>query len=269
MNTERIPQDVKAVLDLLVERLRSYLDNELVGVYLHGSLAMSGFNPVSSDIDILIVVKNKLNVDSKKEMAKIFVELSESAPAKGFEVSMVTIENLKSFIYPTPYEFHFSLDMKEQFEKGEIDFVAEKTDPDLAAHFVITKKRGICLYGTQISDIFPDVPRQYYLDSIAKDSEWSFERILGSEKGLVRVPSYGVLNFCRVLALIQDDIVTSKIEGGEWGIQNLPKDYAPLIKEALKEKRKSGTSELVEVDLIKQFAHYAIEIIRQTEKESK
>lgn len=257
------PDRVKIVLDELVRNFRNYLRGELVGVYLHGSLAMGGFNEESSDIDVLIVTQDKLVLEDKKVLSQIMLKLSIKAPANGFEVSVVTLENLRNFIYPTPYEFHFGIDQLKNFEEGNVDFTSGKTDPDLAAHFVITKERGICLLGLPIKEIFPDVPRGYYLDSVIRDVEWSYERIIDCpKKGKLDVPVYGVLNFCRVIALISEGIVTSKLEGGDWALENLPERYYPIITEALREKRQSGTAEKIDAGLIKDFAEYAIQIIR-------
>jgi predicted nucleotidyltransferase len=257
------PDSVKIVLNELIENLRSYFGKELIGVYLHGSLAMGGFNEISSDIDLLIITRNKLSLENKKDLSQIILKLSEKAPANGFELSVVALEFLKNFAYPTPYEFHFGTDHLQQFKEGKIDFTDGKTDPDLAAHFVITKKRGICLFGQPIAEIFPDVPGKYYLDSVTKDVEWSYERISeGADTGKLNVPDYGVLNFCRVIALVTEGLITSKLEGGNWALENLPEKYHPIIGEALKEKMQSGSAEKVEASLLKNFAEYAIRIIR-------
>lgn len=265
MNNLKTPNSVKIVLKELVERLQVYFGKELIGVYLHGSLAMGGFNEISSDIDVLIVTENKLSLENKKDLSQIMLKLSENTPANGFELSLVTLENLEKFVYPTPYQFHFGKDHLQEFKERKADFTDGKTDPDLAAHFVITKKRGVCLFGQPIAEIFPDVPRKYYLDSVIKDVEWSYERISEAEdSGKVDVPIYGVLNFCRVIALIKEGLITSKLEGGKWALENLPEKYHPIIEEAVKEKIQSGTAEKVEADLLKQFAEYSIRLIRES-----
>ena len=44
---------------------------------------------------------------------------------------------------------------------------------------------------------------------------------------------YITLNLCRVLAYAREDLILSKKEGGEWGIQNLPGRYHSLLRQAL------------------------------------
>ena len=63
--------DIKAsewIKDFLGEFVQIQNDafaENLVGIYLHGSLAMESFNPVSSDVDLLVVVRDRLSRDEK------------------------------------------------------------------------------------------------------------------------------------------------------------------------------------------------------------
>lgn len=260
---KEIPRDVKVVLDEIVEQMRASLRAQLVGVYLHGSVAMSTFNPVSSDIDLITVSNGSVPREHKRTIQKLLLELSLRAPGKGLEISIVTLSSLKDLAYPTPYEFHFGSDHISKYTTGYIDEGANGTDPDLAGHFVMVRERGICLYGQSIAEVFPRVPNDYYLRSIAQDSESSYQNISrGASAGVGAVPVYAVLNFCRVLAFIKEGLVSSKKEGGEWGIEKLPEEFYPLINEALKEYRKSGTSKPVDLQLLQRFADYSIRIIR-------
>jgi Domain of unknown function (DUF4111) len=52
---------VQSYLDQVVSTLTIHVDAELIGVYLHGSLAMGAFDPRRSDIDILAVCAEPLH----------------------------------------------------------------------------------------------------------------------------------------------------------------------------------------------------------------
>ena len=66
-----------------------------------------------------------------------------------------------------------------------------------------------------------------FLDSIKSD-------IINSQDEVIDNPIYIILNLCRVLAYMQDGLVLSKKEGGEWAIKNISNDkYVGLIKDAL------------------------------------
>src|SRR4051794_1050631 len=133
---------IKDFLNEFVQVFWDTFGENLVGIYVHGSLAMESFNPVSSDVDLLVVVRDRLSVEEKGAVGQQLLRLSEQAPPSGLEMSILTLASLSNFQYPTPYELHFSNDNKDRFAEGTIDFSSDLTDPDLAAHFVITKARG-------------------------------------------------------------------------------------------------------------------------------
>ncbi|MGN7761522.1 nucleotidyltransferase domain-containing protein [Paenibacillus sp. 22594] len=49
--------NTQALLDQVVAPFKEELKGNLLGIYLHGSLAMGCFNPLKSDVDFLVVVK--------------------------------------------------------------------------------------------------------------------------------------------------------------------------------------------------------------------
>ena len=97
--------------------------------------------------------------------------MNKAAPSKGIELSIVKEAYCKEFLYPTPFELHFSNMHLQWFRDNPKDYIQKMngTDKDLAAHFKIIKKYGIALYGSQIDDVFADVPRNNYIDSILCD----------------------------------------------------------------------------------------------------
>ncbi len=223
---ENIPTSIINLLDSIVESCKKTLGENLIGVYLHGSAAMGCFNPLKSDIDLLIVVKERLPVEQKREIIDFILQLVEKAPPKGLELSVVTQDALQHFQYPIPYELHFSNSWKEAYIAGQVDYDKQRFDLDLAAHFTVTKKRGIRLYGEPIQAVFPALSEGYYLRSILSDASDIFERITDD-------PIYGILNLCRVLAFLRERAVYSKLEGGQWGLQHIEAVYRPLIQKAL------------------------------------
>ncbi|WP_090512733.1 nucleotidyltransferase domain-containing protein [Paenibacillus sp. cl6col] len=55
--------------------LKCELSQSLVGIYLHGSMAMGCFTPQQSDIDILTIVKDELPNDMYKIIAREIIRL--------------------------------------------------------------------------------------------------------------------------------------------------------------------------------------------------
>lgn len=220
--------EIQNLLDELVEYSRGIFKDNLIGIYLHGSIAMGCFNPLKSDLDILLVVENVITDLQKKRFMDVIVALNDKAPKKGIEMSLIRSEYCKNFVYPTPFDLHFSNMHLNWYKTNPTEYIEKMNgiDHDLAAHFVITKNRGIALYGKPIKDVFGDIPSEAYLDIIKSD-------IMGSQEEVINNPVYIILNLCRVLAYVKDKLVLSKKEGGEWGIKNIDPKYKELIKEAL------------------------------------
>jgi len=81
-------------------------------------------------------------------------------------------------------------------------------------------------YGKQIHDVFTDVPTKYFIDSLVYG-------IKDSKQGIIHDPVYYILNLCRVLYFLRCKKITSKLEGGNWGLEYLPQKYSQLLISAI------------------------------------
>ena len=158
-----------AVINSFVEKSKEILQDNLVGVYLHGSAVMGCYNPSKSDIDLIVVVKDFIEDKVKRAFMDMVIELNEKGPEKGLEMSIVKQSVCKPFAYPTPFELHFSVAHIDWYRNNPDDYISKMRgeDKDLAAHFTIITHRGKCLWGASIKEAFADVPVQDYIDSIA------------------------------------------------------------------------------------------------------
>ncbi len=250
------------VINSFVEKSKEILQDNLVGIYLHGSAVMGCYNPAKSDIDLIVVVKNSMPDAVKKSFMDMVVELNQNGPAKGIEMSIVKQNYCNPFVYPTPFELHFSVGHIDWYKNDPDDYVSKMKgeDRDLAAHFTIINHRGKCLYGSSIKDTFADVSVQDYIDSIWND-------IADAEEEITDNPMYLILNLARVLAYLKDGLVLSKKEGGEWALDNIPEVYYSLLNNALEEYA-IGTDLSYDMSSAKDYAKYMMEQIR-TEKEKR
>lgn len=246
----------------VVHLFQNKLSNSLVGIYLHGSMAMGCFNPNLSDIDLLVIVKDKSSVNTYKSIAKELILIEdELQTAKGFELSVVLEAHILDFIYPTPFEFHYSAFHKEKYKTDNNYFCGGFNDSDLAAHFVVTYHRGVVLCGKPIKEVFRPVSKQIFIDSIKND-------LYDALEGIFDNPVYYVLNICRALHFLKESVISSKREGGEWAVTNVPIEYVDVVTQCLsKYDSKINELRLNEQQLIR-FARYMLNEIEEILKGS-
>lgn len=239
------------LMDRITADFRSVLGDKLTGIYVHGSIAFGCFRWETSDVDFLAVVKAPLTHEEKTGLIRRILNRVPESPEKGIEMSVVTEEACRNFVYPTPYELHFSNAHLARYEE-DLDGYCETlkgSDPDLAGHFSVTKVKGIAWYGKPIEDVFGEVPREALLESIRTDARDA------GEDGVFENPTYFVLNLCRVIACQEKNLLLSKQEGGEWGLRNLPKEYGKVIRGAL--NAYTGDGEMTEAG-VAEFRNYAL-----------
>jgi len=111
------------LLERFVQKNIAILRDNLVGIYLHGSAAMGCFNAEKSDIDLIVVVKSELPKEIKREYMDMVVKLNNEAPAKGIEISIVRETVCKPFVYPTPFELHFSIAHLNWYQSNPDEYV--------------------------------------------------------------------------------------------------------------------------------------------------
>ena len=250
--TLEAPKGIKEFLTTFVEENKDILNKKMLGVYLYGSLAMGTFNPVSSDVDLQVVIEKGLDAVERNKLLEKTTNALSKIPNRKVGIGFVTMETLTNFNYPPIQEFHISGTFSEGLQSEEA-----KPSESMVTHLATIKKRGLCLWGKSIQEIIPDISDNVYLKSIIPNFYWSYNLVSrGEDIGVCRVPNYAVLNCCRVLNFIKTKTITSKVEGGEWGLENLPSEYRELIQQALNEYKETGSSLPVECAVLKNFVNY-------------
>jgi streptomycin 3"-adenylyltransferase len=215
-------------LDQITHQLCENIADDMVGVYLHGSLAMGCFNPTSSDIDLLVVTSTSLSDDARRGVLMTLLE--HSATPHPVEISILHYTQITPWRHPAPYDLHFSEMHRNYYTQallnpGVLPPVGG-VDIDLAAHFTVLATRGICLCGAPI-DVLPiAVPWADYVDSLKSDFEWS-------QRPDAANTVYAVLNACRILAAVVERRVLSKAEGGRWALMQFPPCFHTLLEQAM------------------------------------
>ena len=88
------------LLQIISDRYSEILGDNLVGIYVHGSIAFQCFRWDNSDIDFIVVVNRELSQQTKHGLLSVLGEMQNQAPEKGFEMSVVEVKFCKHFEHP-------------------------------------------------------------------------------------------------------------------------------------------------------------------------
>ncbi|HZO75326.1 MAG TPA: aminoglycoside adenylyltransferase domain-containing protein [Ktedonobacteraceae bacterium] len=252
-NWSSCPDPVREQVQAFCEQMRGILGNELVAIYLHGSLAMGCFNPDRSDFDLLVIIQHQLPIETQRQIMEALLEIS-NAPCP-IETSFLVAPELHPFQHPLPYHLHYS----ESWRQKMSDELAngswrrwnevQRYDPDLSAHLTIIHHRGITLYGPAATDILPQVPAEHYIKSIVGD-------YIDARELCKHFPVYFILNACRVHAYLNGQQILSKDEGGVYGLKTLPAEFHDLISQALEMYRGQRPDTPFDESMLASLANY-------------
>ena len=221
---------IQSEVKTLQTELQRLLGQNLLGIYLHGSLALGGFQPGRSDIDVIVVTAQRIDLETKCRCIELLLRISKM-PCP-LDIRFLVEQDLFPFQQTLLCDLHYSEIWRENYQQelhaGNWKHWNGKAqhDPDLAVHLTVLHRYGICLYGEPIAEALPPVPERDFRDAIIKDVQVAQGEPLYD-------PISFVLNACRACAYLHDGAILSKDAGGVWGLAHLPEQYHPLIQQAL------------------------------------
>jgi streptomycin 3"-adenylyltransferase len=198
----------------------------LVGVYLHGSAVLGGFDPARSDVDVLAVVAGPGTADTRRAMGEVIVATAGRCPGAGLEMSVITAGTAAS-LGTCPFEVHVNT---TPGGPGIVVGGKDSADPDLILHCAVCREHAHTAYGPPPGEVFGPVPRARVLDAMLGDLRWALDHASSA---------YAVLNACRALRYAEDERLCSKLEGAAWYLaRQHPGD--PVVTAAVAHQRDGG-----------------------------
>lgn len=225
--------ETAAFIAAVVHAVKGELGDKLDCICLHGSLALGSYYPPKSDIDILVFIPAPLTTGEMRALHKALLQLDDHRPYTGqLELSVILSEKVQVLpSYPVTHELHFGDNLTEEIREDRYDYAqARGPDPDLGAHLMVAKNRGIAVYGRNPADQIGPLSWQHYCEAVMDDLNWILE-----SKHILETPFYAVLNCCRVMEMLEtgEGTISSKEEGALWALENLPAEHHDIIHAAL------------------------------------
>jgi predicted nucleotidyltransferase len=234
------PLEVALLIDALLPRIEDALGDNLAGVYLCGSLALGGFDPQSSDVDVLVVTELPV---SDREMAALRV-LHDLLPPAGnefgldYEVYYIDRLTLRRF---APGQRHVKVGIDDPFGWTE-------HRPNWVLERWTVREHGVTLLGadpqTLIDPVSPDEMREAAAGELRiRLGNWMDGRWPRSELRTIGTQAFEVETVCRALQTVETGKPDTKRAAVAWALAALPERWHALIEWADRQRKDTGTDE--------------------------
>ena len=204
--------EVLAFGDQVAVALARILGTDLVGAYFVGSVALGGYVPGESDIDIAAVSSAALTDPQRKSVASAVIETSAACPTRGVEFTLYRRDVAGS--PPAGADFEVNANGGPRMPTAvHMDATAE---PGFwyVLDRAIAHRSGLAISGPPARRIFADVPRSTLLESMYESIAW--------HRAHEKATLYSVLNACRAWRFAAVDVMGSKLEGATWARARWP-----------------------------------------------
>jgi Domain of unknown function (DUF4111) len=222
-NWTNVSKVIKAEVITLQSGLTRLLDQQLQGIYLHGSLALGGFQPARSDINIIAVITGEIASTLQAELLKLLILVSNRP--RPIDIYIVTDKALFPFQPSIAFAFHYDEQLRYPPQHATSN-AAPHVNPALTIFLTVVQRSGIVLAGKPVAETIPPIPEAAFRDALARS-------IQTAQAQLPQDPSAFILNACRTIAYLQEDTLLSKDAGGTWGLLHMPEQFHALIQQAL------------------------------------
>ncbi len=239
MSSKEIPRtpypELPSVLERFVEGVRTVFQQNLIGIYLVGSIATGDFDE-DSDVDFFVVVEEELTETQISMLNVLHSKIYKlgNYPAMHLEGSYASQKVLNTTELVGTYPLWY-------VDNGSTNLEQSVHDNQWHVRWVL-RERSITLTGPDARTFIASIPfdtlkaemctslqklRSAYAEDQMKPTGW-FRTKFGQ--------SFTVLTCCRVLHTLQSGKIESKFRAVEWSQTHLPATWHELIRSAWVER---------------------------------
>lgn len=246
--------DVREILEALVLQIGGVLGGNLVGIYLKGSLALGDFNPETSDVDLLVIVRQALDSADFDRLDKMHrqIQTLPNRYANEVELAYVPASVLNNFVPGLKYP---------ALERGE-QLKWKTLGTNWLLEFWTVREHGAALHGPDPKTLIEPIGKEQIVAAVRGvlpdwlewvdtwgDPSWK------THMGEIR---FTVETMCRVMYTLATGQMCSKPQAVLWALAHLPERWLPLIQQS--QSWQGGVPVLdTVVEPTQQFVRWAVE----------
>ena len=226
----RIPADLSELLGIIRADFPVLLADNLVGIYLWGSLTYAAFDERCSDVDSVVVTRRDL---SDKEFAAL---------GKWFAASLARNRWTARLDLRFVIDGEF-LDEKSRccgFQESRFKRFGSDGNPLI---WLNIGERGVTLWGSEAKRVAPDVPPECLGTALVRELDY-LRRGLAKFAGqrsidAFRYNAYAVLTACRIMYTARHRTVVSKEQAYRWALDAVTPELR-RVATAARQNRRDG-----------------------------
>lgn len=226
--TTRLPEEVTAILAALTDRVQAALGDNLIGVYLRGSLATGDFID-TSDIDFLVATERPVSGAEAEALIGLHERLAAlpNPYADKLEGAYIDRVALRRF---EPGRQFLTIDCETplRWKAHETSSIIER---------YVLRAKGIALVGPDPKTLIDPVSEEELLDAIRlRICEWATWAAHPHDPEYLPPRShqaYVVETMCRALYTLSFSELASKRKAADWAVSTLPEPWGSLVERAV------------------------------------
>lgn len=246
--------DINRHLDTLLQAMQAVLGENLVGLYLFGSLVTGDFNPETSDIDLLAVTESGINDREFEQLDRMHLDFIARNPEwhNRLEVAYLSTSALKTYRWQTSNIGIISPGEPFHIKEAGYDWL-------INWYNVLTK--GVSLFGPPPEAVIDPISKEEFIQAVAHQAEdwrdWVYN--MRTRPG----QAYAIQTICRALYSYRTGEQASKKQAALWAQQELPQ-WSHFIGDALRWRRTWNAETAEDAATFPEtvrFVHFVIDLI--------
>lgn len=204
-----IPQGLAEFLNGHTDSLKEAAGDDLVASFVHGSVATGSFVPYRSDLDVMAVVTQPMDLPPKSLLIRRLWALPTPEMIRGVETKVVTRDEIGD------RQKMKRTDLLVSTHPGEPVTVDDFDDTTLFIELEVATDNFLSIHGPPASELIGRIERESVLRWML---EWRATGLAGD--GREEPESFEVLNAARSLVYLHEGRHVGKIGAAEWAIEN-------------------------------------------------
>lgn len=219
--------EVDHIVAQIRERAQQILADQLLGLYLYGSLVTGDFDPAISDIDLLAVTTAPLDQRQFDELDQMHQTIAAKHPRWDgrIEIAYVAADVLRTF--------RTQVSLIAVMSPGE-PFHLKEAGRDWLINWWVVRNQGVTLLGPAPQAAIGPIDRAEFVQAVRDQArewrDWIYHMTTRPAQ------AYAIVTLCRALYAFTSGEQASKRQAAHWAQAQMP-EWAALIEQALHWRR--------------------------------